>query len=748
MMIEVVPFLHLMAETVVNKVGAENRDEVLATTILAFALSAVMTGAVFMSLGFFKLGSLIGFFPRHILVGCIGGVGWFLIVTGFEVSSRMTSELTYSWETFKFLFLDRHVFALWFSAFALALLLRGLQTKIRHPFLVPVFFMAVPALFYIVVAAAGLEWDTLRDEGWVFPMPEGNAPGWQFYSYFDIKKTHWGAVLETVPAMMALTFFGILHVPINVPALGVSTGQDDVDINRELVAHGWSNMISGCFGTLQNYLVYTNSVLFIKSGGDSRVAGMMLATATLVVFLIGPWIVGYIPVMVVGSLIFHLGMDLVKEALWATWGLVHRFEYVTIVLIVVFMAGLGFVEGIFLGILLACIFFVVTNSRKEGIRFTCTGASAKSTVRRVYRQQKFLRQVGRQIHIFKLQGDMFFGTINKVEVAIQDVFERRRWESNPIRFLVLDFSLVRGVDFSAAEGFGRIRRNVRSKGVWLVLAGLDQDGDMAKALHMEDGIWGNGFSIEMIDTRAFPGLSEALEFCENCLLEMFYKSRESAAVVDAVKRKRALERASQEDLSAMLSPESVPTSLFEDQAASSPRKHQLFEAARETLMERDKVVPQVMNLQQPIPTLLAAFHDTRDNPTDFFLRLSMYFERRVVSAGTVFWTQGGLPTDGIVLVELGTLRSVQEFQDSGLVRRSVEVILPGTISGEIGLFTGRDRIDTLISETDGVVWGLSQDGFQRMVSEDSALAVEFMRVAMSYSAERLNITTAYAFSLS
>jgi MFS superfamily sulfate permease-like transporter len=30
-----------------------------------------------------RLGSLVGFFPRHILVGCIGGVGVFLIITGF-----------------------------------------------------------------------------------------------------------------------------------------------------------------------------------------------------------------------------------------------------------------------------------------------------------------------------------------------------------------------------------------------------------------------------------------------------------------------------------------------------------------------------------------------------------------------------------------------------------------------------------------------------------------------------------------
>lgn len=43
------------AETVVARVGAENRDQVLATTILAYALSTIMTGAVFLALGYFKV---------------------------------------------------------------------------------------------------------------------------------------------------------------------------------------------------------------------------------------------------------------------------------------------------------------------------------------------------------------------------------------------------------------------------------------------------------------------------------------------------------------------------------------------------------------------------------------------------------------------------------------------------------------------------------------------------------------------
>ena len=109
-------------------------------------------------------------------------------------------------------------------------------------------------------------------------------------------------------------------------------------------------------------------------------------------------------------------------------------------------------------------------------------------------------------------------------------------------------------------------------------------------------------------------------------------------------------------------------------------------------------------------------------------------------ARTVLWRQGDPPTDGIYLVEVGTLRSTQEFNDTdnpegaGVTRYSVEAILPNTISGEIGLFTGNARTSTLVAETDSILWGLSQERFQKMIKEDPTLAIEFMRISMSFSA--------------
>jgi SulP family sulfate permease len=130
--------------------------------------------------------------------------------------------------------------------------------------------------------------------------------------------------------MFALTFFGVLHVPINVPALAFNVGEDNLDLDRELVAHGISNVLSGLAGSVQNYLVYTNSVLFIKSGGDSRVAGVLLAIVTVGIMMIGPGIIGFIPVMMVGVLIFVLGFELLFEAIWEPRRKLKLLEYLTV----------------------------------------------------------------------------------------------------------------------------------------------------------------------------------------------------------------------------------------------------------------------------------------------------------------------------------------------------------------------------------------------------------------------------------
>lgn len=58
--------------------------------------------------------------------------------------------------------------------------------------------------------------------------------------------------------------------------------------------------------------------------------------------------------MLVGSLIFVLGIDLVKEALWDTRRRVSWSEYLTILSIMVCMTLWDFVVGVLFGIVVCC----------------------------------------------------------------------------------------------------------------------------------------------------------------------------------------------------------------------------------------------------------------------------------------------------------------------------------------------------------------------------------------------------------
>ena len=56
----------------------------------------------------------------------------------------------------------------------------------------------------------------------------------------------------------------------------------------------------------------------------------MLAAATLMVMIVGQGVLGIIPIMVVGALIFFLGIDLMREAIKEPLGKLTILEYLTV----------------------------------------------------------------------------------------------------------------------------------------------------------------------------------------------------------------------------------------------------------------------------------------------------------------------------------------------------------------------------------------------------------------------------------
>ncbi|KAK9366537.1 sulfate transporter family-domain-containing protein [Lipomyces kononenkoae] len=754
-MIEVVPFFHSMAYTLLAKIGEDKPESVLATTIMAYSLSAIVTGAVFFGLGFARIGSLIGFFPRHILVGCIGGVGWFLIATGLEVSSRLEGNLSYNLETAKHLF-QPMVFLQWFIPLLLAIILIAFEHFIKHPLLVPGYFILVLVMFhFLVFLIPDLSMQMLRDLGWLFDAPDASAPWYSFYRLYKFSAVDWSALASTIPAMFALTFFGILHVPINVPALAVSLGEDNIDVDRELIAHGISNALSGCCGSIQNYLVYTNSLLFIRSGADSRVAGFMLAAATMAVMIAGPVVIGFIPVMVVGALIFLLGIELMREAVYDTWGRVSRFEYIVIIVIIVAMTLWDFVYGIVVGIILACVSYVISSSRRSAIKATYSGTIARSTVRRHPFQQRFLKEVGEEIFVVKLSGFLFFGTIVSVESRIRELLSSHDEQSKKIKYLVIDFQAVGGIDFSAAEAFTRMQRLLRTKQIELVLCSLVDD--VATGLKAV-GLWEEPNN----SIHVYEDLNSALEWCENQLLAVYYqvRDRHKHRVLHAKEiTNQPVPRPSHARINSVVSAHMMDL--------SSPRKD-FIQQATSTVMLTDPTLPTLPAIAednegqttgssrpitpapQPLTLLLQIIHDMSSKPASFWESLCAAFEREERKAGEYLYHRGEVP-QGFYIVESGILKAEYDL-DQG---RFSEAIVAGTTAGELPFFSDTRRTASMYIERDAVLWKLSRSAWSMFIEggeteEEQAhrgeVAMELYRLVLKLTAERFSAITAYVLT--
>lgn len=182
------------------------------------------------------------------------------------------------------------------------------------------------------------------------------------------------------------------------------------------------------------------------------------------------------------------------------------------------MGAWDFVIGILVGVLLACVSFVLQTSQISAIRGALPGGVANSTVRRHPVQHRFLQEAGQQVHVMKLAGFLFFGTIvgveNQIRTLLQDTFITR-----PIRYLILDLYSVDGVDFSAAEAFRRINRILKVKDVELVVCGTPLDKDVGKSLCNVD-LFNEEDGVLYCET-----LNSALEYCENELLKAFYQQQ-------------------------------------------------------------------------------------------------------------------------------------------------------------------------------------------------------------------------------
>ena len=142
-------------------------------------------------------------------------------------------------------------------------------------------------------------------------------------------------------------------------------------------------------------------------------------------------------------------------------------------IIVLVTVSAGFLQGVLVGLVSAIVLFVVKYSRISAIRYVGTGLDFMSNVDRNAPEQECLRESGRKLMIVALQGYLFFGTSGGVYQRIRERIDSS--SAAQLRYLVLDFSSVSGLDASAAINFQKIAQLAAHRRFHLLMSGLDTE---------------------------------------------------------------------------------------------------------------------------------------------------------------------------------------------------------------------------------------------------------------------------------
>ncbi|MGA0199429.1 MAG: cyclic nucleotide-binding domain-containing protein, partial [Prochlorotrichaceae cyanobacterium] len=153
----------------------------------------------------------------------------------------------------------------------------------------------------------------------------------------------------------------------------------------------------------------------------------------------------------------------------------------------------------------------ITYSRLRIIRNTLTGLTYQSKFKRSLHEQQRLQKQGHELWICLLQGYLFFGTAYSLLLRIR---QRLRDSTQPkIRFLILDFRLVTGLDSSAVNSFIKLKNIAMSQGLFILFTDLTPT--MQKRLRSSQNI----ISTEDKTCQIFSDLDRGVEWCEAQILE-------------------------------------------------------------------------------------------------------------------------------------------------------------------------------------------------------------------------------------
>ncbi|MDY7578473.1 SulP family inorganic anion transporter [Herbaspirillum sp. RTI4] len=492
-----VAVLSLLVAGIVGEMHANGSTppQIAVTVMVAVSLSTLISGLCMLMLGGARRGNLVQFIPFPVVGGFLAGSGYLLLSGAFGIATGQ--ELSF----FSLpLLLHTHWLVLVPMLMVTGLMVLASKRQWRHPIVLPLILLGASAVFFIGLHLSDSSVEQARSMGWMFqPLPHSSE---LLPFNLPLSEVNWSLLSHHYREVLAMVVVVTLALLLNATAISLAT-KSEIDFNHELRSTGIANLVSGLMGGGIGAPSLSRTMINYRAGSRSRVTGVLAALFVLLFAGFFSDMISLVPKPVLAGLLGALAWGLLEEWVIKSRRHLSRSDYLLILLILVVIAVSGFVAGVVLGVMVACVLFVVDYGSISCIQMAFSGSSLTSRLERDRETSLLLKEEGYRIFGVCLQGFLFFGSSNQM---VERVREQLRLQ---VEYVVIDFRRVQGVDASTSQSFIKLRQICNERGVTLVLTGVTESARLSLAHALGQGV----------AVPEFEYLDSGLEWIENALLQ-------------------------------------------------------------------------------------------------------------------------------------------------------------------------------------------------------------------------------------
>lgn len=426
----------------------------ISEVLISMALAALFCGLFQILFGVIKIGKYVRYIPYPVLSGFMSGIGVIIILqqlyplVGQSGSGSMIEQLAGLPEAF--------------GNLSTTALLLGLGT-VAIIYLFPLITKKVPstlvALIVMTVVSLFIDMENVPVIG---EIPSGLPMPFFANSQVSLAGINWGAVLiaAIIPGLTLAGLGSIDTLLTSVVADNITKTKHNS--NRELIGQGIGNAVAGLFCGLPGAGATMRTVVNVKSGGRTQLSGMVHALFLLAILLGLGSVVKYVPLSVLAGILLTVGWGIIDFKGFKDLVKIPRADAVVLIVVFLVTVFVDLLTAVGIGMVIACVLFMKRASDLVEGGYSSQELTNFDKESPWDDEHGMPDTVAHKIYVQRLNGPIFFGTINKFKEVMNTV-------PADAKIVIIRMRLVSFMDQSGLYAMEEAVKDLQARGAQVLM---------------------------------------------------------------------------------------------------------------------------------------------------------------------------------------------------------------------------------------------------------------------------------------